>query len=139
MADNVGFARMEDDGTLVLDLIARAGGARGHARKVYPPSHADYNEVLAHLGGLRPGEEKPIPPWPDPWDAERVEAAARDHAARAKGWEASAYRLEITGTDSSGNACVTLAHEAGHLVDVRIDPVSCSVVREIVVPRHLPR
>jgi hypothetical protein len=57
---------MERDGTIVLDLRAEdaATGAVGDARLVYPPGHAEYREILAHLGGLAPGESKPVPPWP---------------------------------------------------------------------------
>jgi hypothetical protein len=69
MAENqasIGAATMREDGTLVLDL--RAVGPRGivgDARLTYPPSHPEYQEVLHHLGGLRPGERKPVPPWPE--------------------------------------------------------------------------
>jgi hypothetical protein len=32
----------------------------------YPPSDPQYAEILRHLGGLKPGETKSVPPWPDP-------------------------------------------------------------------------
>ena len=54
---------MLQDRTLVLDLRAESGAALGDARLVYPPSHAQYHSVLEHLGGLSPGETKPVPPW----------------------------------------------------------------------------
>jgi hypothetical protein len=64
---SIGTATMRADGTLVLDLVATGPGpARGEAQLVYPPHHKDYRSVLEHLGGLRPGESKPVPPWPDP-------------------------------------------------------------------------
>ena len=57
---------MEADGTVVLYLRAEgAGGITGDARLVYAPTHKDYREILRHLGGLKPGERKPVPPWPD--------------------------------------------------------------------------
>jgi hypothetical protein len=31
----------------------------------YPPSHPQYREILEHVGGLKPGETKPCPPFPD--------------------------------------------------------------------------
>jgi hypothetical protein len=62
---SIGQATMTPDGTIVLDLRAEAPGAIGDARFTYPPSHKDYRSILAHLGGLRPGEEKPVPPWTD--------------------------------------------------------------------------
>jgi hypothetical protein len=62
----IGTARMEADGTIVLRLIARdPGGARGEASMRYPPSHPDYAAILHHVGPLRPGEERPVAPWPD--------------------------------------------------------------------------
>lgn len=60
----IGSSMMLQDGTLVLDLRAEGGGPIGEARFVYPPSHADYSAVLKHLGGLTPGQSKPVPPWP---------------------------------------------------------------------------
>lgn len=62
----VGIAAMQPDGTIVLDL--RTGGSgtepRGHARLLYPPGHPQYGMILRHLGGLGPGETKPVPPFP---------------------------------------------------------------------------
>ena len=31
----------------------------------YPPSDPNYLEVLKHIGPLKPGETRPVPPWPD--------------------------------------------------------------------------
>jgi hypothetical protein len=62
--DSIGMATMAPDGTIFLDLRAEGpSGVRGDARLTYPPSHPQYREVLAHLGGLAPGERKPVPPW----------------------------------------------------------------------------
>ncbi len=63
-ADSIGTARMEADGTVVLDLIARQGATVGHGRLTYPPGHPERAAILRHLGGLRPGEVKPVPPFP---------------------------------------------------------------------------
>lgn len=60
---SIGVATMLPDGTLVLDLRAEGPGIVGDARFVYPPSHAEYAEWIAHLGGMKPGEEKLVPPW----------------------------------------------------------------------------
>lgn len=61
---SIGVATMLPDGTIVLDLRAEgAGGTVGHGRLTYPPDHRDHASVLRHLGGLRPGEVKPVPPW----------------------------------------------------------------------------
>jgi len=63
----IGVARMRPDGTIELHLRATAGpgGPVGHGLLEYPPGHPRYQEVLRHLGGLKPGEVKNVPPWPD--------------------------------------------------------------------------
>jgi hypothetical protein len=33
----------------------------------YPPGDPDYDKVLKHLGGLKPGDDKPVPPFPEKW------------------------------------------------------------------------
>jgi hypothetical protein len=63
--DSIGVATMQADGTIVLDLRATDGaGATGDARLVYGKDHKDYQMVLDHLGGLAPGDSKPVPPFP---------------------------------------------------------------------------
>jgi len=62
--DSIGSARMETDGTVVLQLRAESpGGAKGDALFRYPPGHPEYKNVLQHLGGLEKGQEKVVPPW----------------------------------------------------------------------------
>lgn len=64
MTDSIGTAHMQPDGTMVLQLIARGGhGERGHATLTYPPQHPRYAAILDHVGGLQPGQEKPVPPF----------------------------------------------------------------------------
>jgi hypothetical protein len=60
----IGTARMEPDGTIVLDLVAREGSMTGQGRYTYPPGHPDHAMILRHLGGLRPGQIKPVQPFP---------------------------------------------------------------------------
>jgi hypothetical protein len=63
---SIGVAQMRDDGTIVLYLRATGpGGVVGTALLEYPPAHPKYQEVLRHLGGMKPGEVKNVPPWPD--------------------------------------------------------------------------
>jgi hypothetical protein len=65
-APSIGMATMSADGAIILDLRAEGpGGLTGDARFVYPRGHKDYQEILRHLGGLRPGQTKPVPPWPE--------------------------------------------------------------------------
>ncbi len=64
-SNHIGSATMKEDGTILLQLRAEGpGGIRGDALLTYPPGHPEYKKILKHLGGLRPGEEKPVPPWP---------------------------------------------------------------------------
>ena len=60
----IGIATMESDGTVVLQLRATGeGGIAGDARLAYPRSHPQYEKVLRHVGGLRPGQTKPVKAW----------------------------------------------------------------------------
>ena len=64
--NSIGSARMEEDGTIFLQLRAASpGGTVGDALFRYPPDHPEYNKVLQHLGGLKKGQEKLVPPWED--------------------------------------------------------------------------
>jgi len=66
-ADSIGVATMLDNGTIQLQLMARGdGGMVGDAMLFYPPTHKDYASVLEHLGGMKPGDSKPVPPFPPP-------------------------------------------------------------------------
>lgn len=61
---SIGVAFMENDGTLVLTLRAISPDAVGDGVLVYEPRHKSYDEVIRHLGGIKKGEEKSVPPWP---------------------------------------------------------------------------
>lgn len=62
---SIGVAWMEPDGTIKMNLRAAGpGGIVGHGQMAYPPTDKDYAKILAHLGGLKPGEVKSVPPWP---------------------------------------------------------------------------
>jgi hypothetical protein len=66
MAQSIGAAEMRADRTIVLRLRAETeDGATGEGYFTYAPTDTDYESVLRHLGGLEPGESKPVPPWPD--------------------------------------------------------------------------
>ena len=65
-ASSIGVATMEADGTISLRLMATApGGTSGEALIRYPRQHKEYARVLAHLPGIKPGDTKPVPPFPD--------------------------------------------------------------------------
>jgi hypothetical protein len=62
---SIGAASLDAEGAIVLTLRASDGrGILGDARVVCPKGDPRYAEVLSHLGGLAPGETKPVPPWP---------------------------------------------------------------------------
>jgi hypothetical protein len=66
MSDSIGSATMKQDRTILLQLRAEGpDGALGDALLTYPPDHPKYQQILDHLGGLEPGQEKPVPPFPD--------------------------------------------------------------------------
>ena len=62
--ESIGYAWLDDDGTINLQLFA-SGAVSGSGLFQYAPGHEDYDSILAHLGGLNKGEQKNIPPWPD--------------------------------------------------------------------------
>ncbi|OGC04957.1 hypothetical protein A2276_03275 [candidate division WOR-1 bacterium RIFOXYA12_FULL_43_27] len=64
VVNSIGEATMLQDGTIVLNLRGQGeGGMKGDAQLSYPKNHQNYNEILKHLDGLKPGESKPVPPW----------------------------------------------------------------------------
>ncbi len=63
---SIGTATMAADGTIVLRLRAEGrGGALGDGELRYPNTHPEYKKILDHLRGLKPGETKAVPPWPE--------------------------------------------------------------------------
>lgn len=64
--DSVGVATMMNDGTITLELQTLPDDQdQGELLVQYPPSHPEYGIILAHLGGIQPGESVLIPPFPD--------------------------------------------------------------------------
>ncbi|MBI4532465.1 MAG: hypothetical protein HY711_00850 [Candidatus Melainabacteria bacterium] len=62
---SIGVAYMDQDGTITLQLRAEGAGAIGDAILTYQKSDKDYAKILLHIGGLKPGGYKPVPPWPE--------------------------------------------------------------------------
>lgn len=61
---SIGMATMESSGDLRLTLRAEdPAGSVGDASFVYPKGHPKYDEILKHIGGLKPGQSKSVPPW----------------------------------------------------------------------------
>ena len=64
-AASIGVATMSADGTITLQLRAEgAGGTVGDAVFVYKPGDTMYAEIKQHIGDIKPGETKPVHPWP---------------------------------------------------------------------------
>jgi hypothetical protein len=66
---SVGVATMKADGTLSLQLRSWDHGMVAEALQVVKPDDAEYQNILEHLGGLKPGESKPIPEFPPKGEA----------------------------------------------------------------------
>jgi len=63
---SIGMATMDENRTIALRLRAETeDGAEGEGYFTYAPTDEGYESVLRHIGGLEPGESKPVPPWPD--------------------------------------------------------------------------
>jgi hypothetical protein len=62
---SVGNAYMKPDGTLEMTFrTIGPGGIIGEAYKVLAPDDPQYAAMVAHLGGIQPGEGRAIPPFP---------------------------------------------------------------------------
>lgn len=65
----IGECWMEADGTIRLFLRAETkaacGTIVGHVLQDYRPGDRQYEEILKHVGPMRPGERRPVPAWPD--------------------------------------------------------------------------
>lgn len=63
---SIGMAQLDEEGNIVMTLRALSDdGHFGEATLVIPPYDDRYDSILAHLGGLEPGDIKPVPPFPD--------------------------------------------------------------------------
>ena len=64
-AASIGVATMSADGAITLQLRAEdSRGTVGDAVFVYKPGDKMYAEIKQHIGDIKPGETKPVPPWP---------------------------------------------------------------------------
>ena len=61
--DSIGVADMAADGTITLHLKSLWSDPREDSDLTYAPDDPQYNEIKQHLGGITPGQSKPIPPF----------------------------------------------------------------------------
>lgn len=59
---SIGTALMGADGTITLNIRAVPGGPLDGVL-ASKPGDANYARILSHVGGMQPGEKKPVPPW----------------------------------------------------------------------------
>jgi hypothetical protein len=63
-AKSIGVATMLANGTILVG-VGGPDGLRARAVLMVEPGDTNYQAIIDHVGGLKPGETKPIPPWPD--------------------------------------------------------------------------
>jgi hypothetical protein len=59
---SIGTAMMNEDGTITLN-IRSAPGAPLDGVVASKPGDPNYARILSHVGGMTPGEKKPVPPF----------------------------------------------------------------------------
>jgi len=62
--DTIGVASLNDEQILAVRLRTEDGFIAESYFEL-TPSDSRYQKFIDHVGGIEPGEEKPIPPWPD--------------------------------------------------------------------------
>src|SRR5882672_8324187 len=63
---SVGVATMLANGTILVGVRGPEPERGARAVLMVEPGDTNYQMIIDHLGGLKPGETKSIPPWPDP-------------------------------------------------------------------------
>jgi hypothetical protein len=61
--ESIGVATMTDDGTIRMRLRSPPPGPIIEGELSYKPGDLDYRKIIDHLGGLAPGQIKPVKPW----------------------------------------------------------------------------
>lgn len=65
-AGTIGIASMPADRMITVILRAQNGKSSvGNAAFFMNPDHKDYQKTIQHVGGLKPGQSKPYPAWPE--------------------------------------------------------------------------
>ena len=63
---SIGIVTMLPEGTLRLQLRAELqGGTVGDSVLLVKPGEKSYEETIRHVGGIKIGESKQVPPWPN--------------------------------------------------------------------------
>jgi hypothetical protein len=62
---SIGDAWLDENGTINVRLRRTTDGINISGAVKYPIGDKNYDQVMKHLGGLKPGETKLVPPWKD--------------------------------------------------------------------------
>ena len=60
---SIGVATMSNDGVITLRLRSLPPGPIAEGTMSYRPGDPQYEEIKKHIGGIAPGETKPVRPW----------------------------------------------------------------------------
>jgi hypothetical protein len=60
---SIGTALMGDDGTITVNIRAPQPGSPLDGVVAVRPGDANYARIKSHLGGISPGEKKPVAPF----------------------------------------------------------------------------
>ncbi|MFZ3360977.1 MAG: hypothetical protein WCA56_02130 [Xanthobacteraceae bacterium] len=61
--ESIGTAEMSADGVITLHLGSLWPDPIAEGEIRYAPDDPQYEEIKQHLGGIAPGETKPVKPW----------------------------------------------------------------------------
>jgi len=61
--ESIGVATMAPDGAITLRIRSLPPGPIAEGTLRYAPGDPRYDEIKRHLGGIMPGESKPVRPW----------------------------------------------------------------------------
>jgi hypothetical protein len=61
--ESIGVANMSADGTITLHLKSLWPDPHEDSDLSYAPDDPQYDDIKKHLGGITPGQSKPIPPF----------------------------------------------------------------------------
>jgi hypothetical protein len=61
--ESIGVAEMSADGTITLHLKSLWPDPHEDSDLSYAPDDPQYDDIKKHLGGITPGQSKPIPPF----------------------------------------------------------------------------
>ena len=61
--ESIGVAEMSADGTITLHLKSLWPDPHEDSDLTFAPDDPQYDDIKKHLGGMAPGQSKPIPPF----------------------------------------------------------------------------